>query len=79
MMELINILTVVLRLIPLAVAFWAAFTRKETLPALIAVFYTAAIVFGSSLLNWKYAPAVLSTPLAYMVSWYMIKNMRRRP
>lgn len=68
----------VFRLIPLAIAFWIAFRQREVLPALIAVTYVAAIVFGARFLNWSYATAVFSTPLAYMVSWYIIKNVRSK-
>lgn len=67
----------VFRLIPLAIAFWIAFKQRQILPALIAVLYVSAIVFGARFLKWDYATAVFSTPLAYLVSWYMIKNLRK--
>lgn len=71
-------LIAIFRLIPLAIAFWVAFSNRDLLPVFIAVFYTAAILGGPAILDWNYAAAVISTPLAYMVSWYMIKNVRRR-
>ena len=75
--EFFEMAIAVFRLVPLAICFWVAFRRHKILPAVIAVVYVAAILFGPSLFKWAYAPAVFSTPLAYLVSWYMIKNMRR--
>lgn len=75
--ETMEISIAIFKLVPLAISFWTAYKRRHLLPAVIAVVYVAAIVFGPSFIRWTYTPAVLSTPLAYLVSWYMIKNMRR--
>lgn len=72
----LNQVVAILRLVPLAVAFWVAFKHRQILPATIAVLYVAAILFGQSFLKWSYSTALFSTPLAYLVSWYMIKNVR---
>lgn len=67
----------VFRLIPLCIAFWAAFRSRKLLPAFITILYVCAIVFGSNFLKWRYSTAVFSTPLAYLISWYMIKQLRK--
>lgn len=77
-MEYLEKIVAALRLVPLAVAFWVAFNKKQILPAAIATLYVAAILFGSNFLKWSYSTAVFSTPLAYLVSWYVIKNMREK-
>ena len=68
----------VFRFLPLPIAFYYSLKYRQILPAVITVIYAAVILFGNSFLRWEYSVAVLSTPLSYLLCWYIIKTVRMK-
>lgn len=72
----IHLTTALIRLCILTVVLHSSFKHRDVLGMVIVVIWAAALCTGT-LLAWRWATPLFSTPLAFFVAWYIIKNHRR--
>lgn len=71
----IHLATALIRLAILMIVMHSSFKHRDTLGMMIAVLYSLAICFGT-IGQWRWSVPLFSTPLVFLIAWYIIKRQR---
>lgn len=72
--EVLRELTGWIRLVPLIWVLVSSYRHNDRMGMAIGILYSVAI-FVSSIVQWEYG-FILSVPLVFLVSWYILKSHR---